>query len=197
MRPFDHQWLCKPLEEPLPEGGFASTDQEKGSREGQGSNLSSLFQQTVHCPQTKSKMAANSRSQCPEQIFERQNIQNGDPGNNQNLTAARGVGDLAGFQRHLLPHPCAQPVQEIPPVPFPKSDLSIPGPSIWPLHSSYGVHWSGQRGEVNGSIQGYKTPPVPRRLVDSSPYQRTLPPGHPISPRPLSGVGLGSQPSKV
>ena len=52
-RPIDNQWLCKPHQEPLPEGGFASTAQEKGSREGQGSDLPSLFQQTVHCPQTK------------------------------------------------------------------------------------------------------------------------------------------------
>ena len=68
---------------------------------------------------------------------------------------------------------------------------------IWPLHSSNGVHLCGQRGQVNGSITGYKDPPVPRRLVDSSPYQRLLPPGHSIPPRPLPGVGLDSEPTKV
>ena len=55
----------------------------------------------------------------------------------------------------------------------------------------------GQRGQVNGSIPGYKDPPVPRRLVDSSPYQRILPPGHPIPPVPLSGIGLGGEPTKI
>ena len=74
---------------------------------------------------------------------------------------------------------------------------SVQGSSLWPLHSSNGVHLCGQRGQVNGSIPGYKNPPVPRRLVDSSPYQRILPPGHSIPPRPLPGVGLDSQPPKV
>ena len=55
----------------------------------------------------------------------------------------------------------------------------------------------GQRSQVNGSVHGYKDPPVPTRLVDSSPYQRILPPGHPVPPRPLPGVGLGSKPPKI
>ena len=82
-------------------------------------------------------------------------------------------------------------------VPFPKPILPVPGPPLWPINSSDGVHLCGQRGQVNGSVQGYKDPPVTRRLVDSSPYQRILPPGHPIPPRPLSGVGLGGEPTKV
>ena len=55
----------------------------------------------------------------------------------------------------------------------------------------------GQRSQVVGSVLGYKDPPVPRRLADLSPYQRILAPGHPIPPRPLSGVGLGGEPTKV
>ena len=107
------------------------------------------------------------------------------------------MGDIAGFQRRLFPHSSPCDIPEISQVPFPKSVLSVPGPSLWPLHSSNGVHLCGQRGQVNGSIPGYKDPPVPRRLVDSSPYQRILPPGHSIPPRPLPGVGLDSQPPKV
>ena len=104
---------------------------------------------------------------------------------------------IAGFQRRLFPHSSSCKVPEISQVPFPKSVLSVPGPSLWPLHSSNGVHLCGQRGQVNGSIPGYKDSPVPRRLVDSSPYQRILPPGHSIPPRPLPGVGLDSEPTKV
>ena len=123
-------------------------------------------------------MATNLGPQCSKQIFERKNIQNGNPRDNSDF---------------LTSHP----VQEVSQVPLPKSVLSVPGPSPWPLNSSDGVHLCGQRGKINGSVPGYKDPPVPRRLVDSSPYQRILPPGHPIPPRPLSGVGLGGEPAKV
>ena len=197
QRSFDSQRLCKPPQEPLPERGFASLTAKGGSRDGEGSNISSLLQPTVHSSKTKSEMATNLGPQCSKQIFERKNIQDGNSGNNSAVPTTRGMGDIAGFQRRLFPHSGSCKVPEISQVPFSKSVLSVQGPSLWPLHSSNGVHLCGQRGQVNGSIPGYKDPPVPRRLVDSSPYQRILPPGHSIPPRPLPGVGLDSQPSKV
>ena len=102
-----------------------------------------------------------------------------------------------GFQRCLFPHSSSHPVQEVSQVPLPKSVRSVLGPSFWPLNSSDGVHLCGQRGKINVSVPGYKDPPVPRQLVDLSPYQRILPSGHPVPPRPLSGVGLGGEPAKV
>ena len=73
-RSVDSQWVCKPHQEPLPEGSFACTDSQKGSREGKGANLSSLFEQAIHSSKTKSEMAPNHGSQCSKQIFERKNI---------------------------------------------------------------------------------------------------------------------------
>ena len=172
-RSFDSQWVCKPPQEPLPEGGFASPTAKGGSRDGEGSNISSLLQQTFHSSQTKPEMAANLGPQCSKQIFECKNIQNVNPRDNLDFLATRGMGDIAGFQRCLFPHSSSCQVPEMSQVPLPKSVLSIPGPSLWPLNSSDGVHLCGQRGQVNGSIPGYKDPPVPRRLVDSSPTKES------------------------
>ena len=195
--PPDNQWLCQSQQKPFSKGGSSKPSGQKGSRDGKGSSISSLFQQVVHSFQTQPKMATSLGSQCSKQIFERKNIQNGNPRDNLGFLATRGMGDVTGFQRRLFPHSSSCQVPEISQVPLPKSVLSVPGPSLWPLHSSNVVHWRGQRGEVNGSIPGYKDPPVPRRLVDSSPYQRILPPGHSIPPHPLPGVGLDSEPTKV
>ena len=142
-------------------------------------------------------MATSLRPQCSKQIFERKNIQNGNTRDNLDFPTTRGMGDIAGFQRRLFPHSHSLRVPVISRIPFPKPVLPVQSPPLWPINSSYEVHLRGQRGQVNGSIPRYKNPPVPRRLVDSSPYQRILPPGNPSAPRPLSGIGLGSEPSKV
>ena len=125
------------------------------------------------------------------------NIQNGDSRDNPDLSTTRGVGDIARLQRRLLPHSNSLHIPKIPQVPLSEPVVPVSGTSLWPVNSSHGVHWCGQRGQVNGSVTGYKNPPVPRRLVDSSPYQRILPPGNPVPPSPLPGVGLDGKHAKV
>ena len=168
--PQDSQWLCTLPEKHLPKGGCTNPVAQKGSRDGKGSSISSLLQQTIHGPKTKSKMATNLGPQYIKQIFECKNIQNGNPRDNSDFLATRGMGDIAGFQGRLFPQSNSHRVPEISQVPFPKPILPVPGPTLWPINSSDGVHLCGQRGQVDGSVQGYKDPPVPRRLVDSSPY---------------------------
>ena len=45
--PPDSQWLCKPPEKHLLKGGYTNPVAQKGSRDGKGSSISSLFQQTI------------------------------------------------------------------------------------------------------------------------------------------------------
>ena len=104
-RSLDSQQLCKPPLEPLPEGGFAGSASQEGSRDGKGSNISSLLQQTFNSAKTEPKVASYFGPRCFEQIFGRKNIQNGDPGNKPYLSSERGMGDIAGLQRRLFPYP--------------------------------------------------------------------------------------------
>ena len=46
--------------------------------------------------------------------------------------------------------------------------LPVQGPTLWLVHSTYRVHSGGQRGQTDGFTEGYKNPPVPRRLVGES-----------------------------
>ena len=54
-RSLDSQWLCKPPQEPLPEGGFGGLTAKGGSRDGEGSYISSLHQPIVYKFQNQTK----------------------------------------------------------------------------------------------------------------------------------------------
>ena len=96
-------------------------------------------------------------------------VQNGNTRDNSDFPSTRGMGDIAGFQRRLFPHPHSHRVPKISQIPFPKPILPVQSPPLWHINCSYGVHLRGKGGQVDGSIPRYKNPPVPRRLVDSSP----------------------------
>ena len=100
-------------------------------------------------------------------------IQNGDTGNHQNVSPTRGVGHLNRFQGRLLPYTNTGTVQEISEISCPRSDIPIQSTALWSVHSTLGVHCDSKRGETDGHTQGYKSPPVPRRLVGES----HIPPG--------------------
>ena len=86
-------------------------------------------------------------------------------GNHQNIPPARGVDNISRLQGCLLPYTHTGTIQEISQISCPRSDIPIQGSSLWSVHSAFGVHCDSQGGEIDGRTQGYKNPPVPRRLV--------------------------------
>ena len=91
----------------------------------------------------------------------------------RHLPPTRGVGYLNRFQGRLLPYTNTGTVQEISEISRPGSELPVQSTAIWFVHSTHGVHCSSKGGETDGHTQGYKDPPVPRRLVSES----QIPPG--------------------
>ena len=65
---------------------------------------------------------------------------------------------------------------------------------LWSIHSSHGVHSGGQRGQTHGTSEGYKDPPVPRRLDGESLYPRHLSPAY---TNPLSRTRVAGEQGKV
>ena len=93
-------------------------------------------------------------------------------GDHQDLPPTRGVGYLNRFQGRLRPYTYTRTIQEIPEVSHPRSGTPVQGPAIRFVHSTHGVHCD-TKGETDGHTQGFKNPPVPRRLVGES----QIPPG--------------------
>ena len=54
-----------------------------------------------------------------------------------------------------------------------RSGIPVQGPAIRFVHSAFGVHRDTEGGKIDGHTQGFKKPPVPRRLVGES----QIPPG--------------------
>ena len=125
-------------------------------------------------------------------------IQNGDTGNHQDIPPARGVGNLSRLQGCLLPFTNTGTVQEISKISCPgHCFLPVQGTAFWSVHSAHGVHCLGKGGETDGHTQGYKNPPVPRRLVGQSQIPPNLSPAHPNLSQDVPGSRLAGELRKI
>ena len=111
-----------------------------------------------------------------EHLSKHRVVQNGDPRDNMNLPTGRGVGHLHRLQGRILPYTNSQSVQEVHAFSHPGSVLTVQSPTLWPVHSTHGVHSGGQGGQTDGLTEGYENPTVPRRLVGERHIPRNLSP---------------------
>ena len=165
--------LCQSPQEQLPAGSIASVHNQECCRTSKTSNFSGVFQLAIFSPETQQQVATYTRFEQTEPFPQNREIQDGDTGNHQNLSPARGVGHLNRFQGRLLPYTNTGTVQEISEISCPRSDIPVQGSALWSVHSTLGVYCDSKRGETDGHSQGYKDPPVPRRLVGEG----YIPPG--------------------
>ena len=189
--------LCQSPQEQLPVGGITSAYGQKCSRIGPQSNISGVFQSTVSSSKTQQQMEANTGSEQTKPFPQGGEIQNGDTRNHQNISPTRRVGHLSRLQGCLLPHSNTGTIQEIPKISCPRPDLPIQGIALWSVHSAHGVHCFGKGGETDGHKQGYKNPPVPRRLVGESQIPRNLSPSHPNPGQDVPGPRLVGEFRKI
>ena len=100
---------------------------------------------------------------------------------------------LNRLQGRLLPYPYTGTVQEISEISCPRLDIPVQGTALWSVHSTLGVHCNSKRGETDGHTQGYKDPPVPRRLVGESHIPPGLSPTYPKSSENMPKIRLAGE----
>ena len=132
-----------------------------------------------------------------EQISKHRVIQKGDTRDNKNLPTGRGVGYLHRFKRCILLHTNSQSVQEVHTLSRPGSVLPVQSTILWPVQSTHGVHSGSQRGQTNGFTEGYKDPPVPRRLVGQSQVPPYLSPAYTDLGSSLSRARLAGEQGEI
>ena len=180
----------------LPDRGTVSADKQECSRTGTKSKLTGFLQPAIFGTQTQQPVETGPGPEHLEHLFEHRVVQNGDPRDNKNLPTGRGVGHIHRLQRCILPHTNSQSVQEVHAFSSPGSVLPVQGPTLWSIHSSNGVG-GGQRGQTHGTSEGYKDPPVPRRLAGESLYPRHLSPAYSNPSHTLSGTRVAGEQGKV
>ena len=156
-----------------------------------------FFQPTFSGTQTQQQVETYTRSKQTKSFPQGGEVQNGDTGNHQDIPPARGVGNLSRLQGCLHPYTNTGTIKEISQISCPGSDLPVQGTTLWSVHSAHGVHCIGKGGEIDGYTQGYKNPPVPRRLVGQSQIPPNLSPPHPDPGQDVPGSRLAGESRKI
>ena len=166
---------------------------------GKGGNqvLAGFLQPPIPSPKTQRTMASDLGPKPTQPVPVNGHFQDGNSGDNPVITSARGMGHFAGLQRCLLPHPHCSEIQKVSGVPHEQGQLPLHLPSLWSSNCPVGIHQGGQGGQTNGSSKGYQDPPVPRRLVATSPFPGNLPTAYPDPLGPMSRTGLAGKHAKV
>ena len=187
-----YKLLCQSPQEQLPPGGITSAYSQECCRTSKTPNFSGVFQLTIFSPKTQ-QVETYTIFEQTESFPQNGEIQDGDTGNHQNVSPTRGVGYLNRFQGHLLPYTNTGTVQEISEISCPRSDILVQGSALWSVHSTLGVHCNSKRGETDGHSQGYKDPPVPRRLVGEGHIPPGLSPTYSNSGENMSKIRLAGE----
>ena len=104
---------------------------------------------------------------------------------------------LHRLQGCILPHSNTETVQEISEISCPRTNLPIQSPTIRAFDSTTGIYCSSKGGQTDGHTQGYKDPPVPRRLVGESQILSSLSPTHTRTSTDMPEVRLDSKLGKI
>ena len=143
------------------------------------------------------EMETYTRSEQSEFFPQGGEIQDGDTGNHQDIPPTRGVGHLDRLQGRLLPYTNTGTIQEISEISPPGADIPIQSTAFRSVHSTLGVHCGSKSGKTDGYTQGYKDPPVPRRLVGESQIPPGLSPAHSRSSTVMPRTRLASKLGKI
>ena len=184
-------------QEQLPARGIAPAYTKGRCRISAKPDISRVFQPSVFGSETKQQMETHTGSEQVKSFPKDGKVQNGDPGNHQNLSPAGGMGYVCRLQGCLFPYPDIGTIQEVSEVSRPGSNLPIQGIALRPLYSTHRVHCSSEGGQTDGHKRGYKNPPVPRRLVGESLFPPNLSPTYSGPGRTMQATRLAGKHGKV
>ena len=185
--------LCQSSQGQLPDGGITSAYRQKCSGTSSKSKITRVFQLAFSSSETKQQVETYFRPEQAKSLPQGGEIQDGDTGNHQVITPTRGMGHIHRLSGRLFPYSNTGTVQEVFEISCPRSGIPVQGPAVRTVHSTLKVYCGRKGSETDGHTQGYKNPPVPRRLVGESQIPRNLSPTHPNSNQNVPGPRLAGK----
>ena len=185
--------LCQSSQGQLPDGGITSTYRQKCSGTSSKSKVPRVFQPAISSSETKQQVETYPRPEQTKSLPQGGEIQDGDAGNHQVITPTRGMGHIHRLSGRLFPYSNTGTIQEIFEISRPRANIPIQGPAVRPVHSPLGVYCGRKGGETDGHTQGYKNPPVPRRLVGEIQIPQNLSPPYPSPDQNVPGPRLAGE----
>ena len=101
----DPERLCKPAKELISQREIASSNRQVASRKGGCPVISSHLQPVISSSTTQQQMETYLGPQSVKSVFQSRYLQNGYTRNNPVISTERGMGNVAGLQRHIFSHP--------------------------------------------------------------------------------------------
>ena len=188
-----YKLLCQSPQEQLPAGGITSAYSQECCRTSKTPNFSGVFQPTIFSPKTQNKCrpildlsklnlflkTEKFKMETPETI--RTSLQQGEWVTSIDFKDAYfhiPIREQSKKYLRFLVHDQTYQFKAL---------------SLWSVHSTLGVHCNSKRGETDGHSQGYKDPPVPRRLVDEGHIPPGLSPTYSNSGENMSKIRLAGE----
>ena len=101
------------------------------------------------------------------------------------------------FKDAYLHIPIQEQSRQKPKISCPRQNISVHSTTVRTVHSFHGVHCDSKGGETDGHTQGYKNPPVSKRLVGESQIPPNLSPAYTGSSKNVSTIGLAGEFRKI
>ena len=142
-----HKQLSKPIQTGPPFRGIVSAGEQKCSGTGSKPKLTRVLQLGIFGTQPQQPVETGPGPEHLEHLSKHRVVQNGDPRDNKDLPADRGVGHLDRLQGCILPYTNPQSVQEVHAFSHPGPVLPVQSPTLWPVHSPMELQWWPKRSD--------------------------------------------------
>ena len=165
--------VTKQQQNSRPPSCCSETSTFAGHRGGDGHYVAGLLQPPISSPETRRFFPSHHRLEEVESVHCSSLVQNGDPLLHYSSTSTTGMDHKDRLEGRIPSHYGPRQHPQILPVHCSRDSLSIPGPPVWTINSSKGIHQDSSPCDPAASLSRHPGPRLLGRLDNSCHFSRT------------------------